>query len=156
MRLEQRRFSERSFLMGAVTHAVDLLFGWQEAGWLHQEDVGRSERWSQNFLPDWQRVVLDFSRLCISRTGDLALSLPYPISLFVPSFPSHKPKDGAKSLWLRTLQFHSLGFGFCNSIRMTNLKADALHSPLYLSLLASPLPANRCRFLHIKAVDLPG
>lgn len=47
-----------------------------------------------------------------------------------------------------------MGFGVCNSIRATTLKGRRLPFPLPL-LLASPLPANRCRFLHIKAVDLP-
>lgn len=47
-----------------------------------------------------------------------------------------------------------MGFGVCNSISVTILKGKRLPFPLPL-LVALPLPANRCRFLHIKAVDLP-
>lgn len=76
----------------------------------------------QKLITPWQTPL--------SRTDDFSIPLtPLPICGFTSSF---KPLDHAKSVWLRTLGCHSLGFGFCNSIRAMPLKADAFHSP-YLS-----------------------
>lgn len=110
----------------------------------------------KRFLCIWARVELDNShsdrQWYLGQETTLCFLLPaISLCFFTPSL---KSLDHAKSVWLRTLGCHSLGFGVCNSIRVTTLKADVFHSPLPL-LLALPLPANRCRFLHFKAVDLP-
>lgn len=93
MRLEQRRYSEQSFLIGAVAHTVSLLNGCQEAGRLHQEDVGRLER--TEILRRLGKVIFDFYpslQTVQSRTGDLApspsLCLPSPLTS-LKMVPSH-------------------------------------------------------------------
>lgn len=88
----------------------------------------------KRFLCIWVQVELDNSQSdrqwYLGQDTTVRLLLP-SISLFFFT-PSLKPLDHAKSVWLRTLGCHSLGFGVCNSIRETILKADVFH-PLYLS-----------------------
>ena len=88
----------------------------------------------ERFLCIWAQVELDNSHFdrqwYLGQETTLYLLLPsISLSFFTPSL---KPLDHAKSVWLRTLGCHSLGFGVCNSIRATTLKADVFHS-LYLS-----------------------
>lgn len=98
--------------------------------WEEEQKGGLDER----FLCIWAQVELDNShsdrQWYLGQDTTLYLLLPsISLCFFTPSL---KPLDHAKSVWLRTLGCHSLGFGVCNSIRATTLKADVFHS-LYLS-----------------------
>lgn len=88
----------------------------------------------KRFLCIWAQVQLDNShsdrQWYLGQETTLYLLIP---SIFLCFFtPFLKPLDHAKSVWLRTLGCHSLGFGVCNSIRAKILKAGVFHS-LYLS-----------------------
>lgn len=100
-------------------------------GWCEEEQKGSPDKRNMCI---WAEVELDNShsdRQCyLGQETTLYLLLPSISLCFLT--PSLKPLDHAKSVWLRTLGCHSSGFGVCNSIRATTLKADVFHS-LYLS-----------------------